>query len=494
MTPTCAEDIGRFVAGLKLDDVPESVVRKAKEQFLSVMGAIYAGAATIPVDVVRRTVVGYGSRPEATTFPWGDRLSALDAITVNSASSISLDYDDYLLAGHTGGSAVPVPLALGEKLDAPGGDVLLAQIVANEVAGRLGIAAFLSIQNGQSWSFIHLVGAACAASKLLGLSARQVAHAVGTSLYQATFSIWRGFMGPHSKVLTAAIPAKIGVEAAHLAKNGFTGALDVVEAPLGFLKMFADVPIEGVASDALGEAWVTETLSFKVVPGCAYVDAIADCVEELYRRVPDLDVGRVREVRIRSNLTSSLMDDLSRPYATLEAVRAYRSHVALNFYLPYVTAVALLDRELTPRQYSPERYLDPAVHEFAKKVKNLPDPAQNRNALNMFARVRLPELRRLFSGGLSLRDVDLEHLGVYFSGGLEVEMDDGTVHVVNVAIPKGAAGNPRPMSEKFSREAAPYLSEGRRSRALALVKKIEDLTSISELVQELVGDREAPRG
>ncbi|MHA1730681.1 MAG: MmgE/PrpD family protein [Promethearchaeota archaeon] len=487
---THAERIGEFVAGLEFGDIPPRVVRKAKEQVLSVLGAIYAGAGTAPGEIVRKTIVGYGSRPEATIIPTGERVSARDAIAVNSALSIALDYDDYLLAGHTGGSAVPVSLALCEKLGLGGREMLVAQVIANEVEGRLGMAAFLSIQNGQSWSFIHLIGSACAAAKLLRLTAEQTAHAVGIALYQSTMSLWRGFMGPHSKLLTAAIPAKIGLEAAHLAKNGFTGALDIIEAPLGFLKLFADVPIEGLPSDALGKAWVTETLSYKVVPGCAYVDAIADCVEKLYERQPDLKVDDIKEVRVRTNVTSSFMDDLSRPHATLDAVRRYNSHVALNFYLPYVTAVALIDQELTPRQYSPERYLDERVHEFARRVRNIPDNTQNRNALFMLGRVELPPVTELFSGGFSLEGVDLAGFGIYFSGSLEVEMRDGTVHVVHTAIPRGAAGNPYPMSEKFKAESSAYISPASQARALELVGKLETLERVDELVESLTsGDR-----
>lgn len=483
--PTHAEKIGQFVADLSFEDLPPRVVEKAKEQFLSVLGAIYAGATTKPGQILTRTILEYGSRPEATILPGGERASVFDAITVNSGLSIALDYDDYLLAGHTGGSAIPVSLAMCEKYGKTGQDLLLAQVIANEVEGRLGIAAFLSIQNGQSWSFIHLIGAACASAKILGLSPLQTAHAIGIALYQASYSLWRGFMGPHSKLLTAAIPAKIGVEAAYLAKNGFTGALDIIEAPLGFLQLFADLPLEGVPSSALGTAWVTDTLSYKVVPGCAYVDAIADCVEKLYARVPDLSVDQIKAIRIYSNVTSSLMDDLSRPYTSPEMLRRYDSYIALNFYLPYVTAVALMDRELTPRQYAPDRYLDPAVHALAGKVENLPDSSQNKNALHMLGKVDLPGIPDIFEGVFSLARVDLENFGIYFGGSLEVELADGSVHRTHTSIPRGAAGNSYPMREKFLREARPFLPPARQERALKLVGRLEALSDLAPLLDLL---------
>ena len=118
---------------------------------------------------------------------------------------------------------------------------LLAQIAGNEVAGRLGAALFLGPHNGQFWSSIHCGGAAAAAGVALGFDAERLAHAIAISLYQPPYGLWPGFMGPATKLLTAAEPAAQGARAALLAAEGVRGPLDVIENPRGLLTHLAFV-------------------------------------------------------------------------------------------------------------------------------------------------------------------------------------------------------------------------------------------------------------
>ena len=69
----------------------------------------------------------------------------------------------------------------------------------------------------------------------LGLDAERTAHALAIALYQPPYGLWPGFMGPQTKLLTAAEPAAAGARAALLAAEGVTGALDVIEHPRGLL-------------------------------------------------------------------------------------------------------------------------------------------------------------------------------------------------------------------------------------------------------------------
>src|SRR3954453_19157737 len=140
--------------------------------------------------------------------------------------------------GHTGHSAVWA----SQAEDATGDDALRAQIAANEVSGRLGAALFLGPHNGQFWSTIHCPGAALAAGMLRGLDAEGLAHAMAISLYQPPYGLWPGFMGPDTKLLTAAEPTAQGLPSADLAPGGFTGPSDVLESPRGLLAHLAFAP------------------------------------------------------------------------------------------------------------------------------------------------------------------------------------------------------------------------------------------------------------
>jgi 2-methylcitrate dehydratase MmgE/PrpD-like protein len=126
-----------------------------------------------------------------------------------------------------------------------------------------------------SGSSIHCAGAAVAAARLRRLDAERTAHAIAIALYRPPFGLWPGFMGPDTKLLTAAEPVAQGIRAAMLAASGFTGPLDVIESRRGFLTHFSYAPRPSML-DRLAEVWLTDTLAYKQHPGCAYLQAAVE--------------------------------------------------------------------------------------------------------------------------------------------------------------------------------------------------------------------------
>lgn len=270
MTPV--GEMAAWVAGLKLADAPADVVARARLQAANTHAAARAGRTAEAVQDLKRAVRKLESPGPSRVAGERYRLAAPAAAYVNAAASIAHDWDDYLLMGHTGHSAVWASRAVAELAGASEDEVTAAQIAANEIAGRIGAALVLGPHNGQFWSSIHCAGAAAAASKVLGLDDCKTAQALAISLYQPPFGLWPGFMGPDSKLLTAADPLTQGIRAAFLAAEGFTGPLDVIEHRRGLLASFAYHGLPS-ALTGLGETWLTETLAFKPYPGCAYLQA-----------------------------------------------------------------------------------------------------------------------------------------------------------------------------------------------------------------------------
>ena len=120
----------------------------------------------------------------------------------SAAASIAHDWDDYLFMGHTGHSAVPAAAAFAADHER----VLLAQVAANEAAGRLGAALFLGPHNGQFWASIHCCRPR---SRYPSGSASTPAHGPcpGDRPLSAPVRDVAGIHGPESKLLTAAEPA-----------------------------------------------------------------------------------------------------------------------------------------------------------------------------------------------------------------------------------------------------------------------------------------------
>jgi len=346
--PTLVEKLARWSHQLSYEDIPERVRRKARLQIFSVLAAIHGSYRHEIGKTVVEGVESWAGDGPCTIVPTGKKADLLSAVYANTCLSAALDYDDYLMFGHTGHSAVCVPLAVAEKSRRSLKTALTAQVIANEIEGRLGGAVLVGPHNGQGWSHIHLAGSAAAAAKVLGLSEEKTAHAIAISLYQPTYVLWPGFMGPDSKATTAASPAVIGVQAALLASKGATGPLEIIEHPQGYLARMSYMPTPFFIS-GLGRSWVTDTLAYKIYPGCAYIDTTVDALLAIlsdYRdeKGKDLDPAVVEEVEVRATLLTVEMDQLSKTGGNFDP----ESPVSVNFSIPANVALVLLHGGLSP--------------------------------------------------------------------------------------------------------------------------------------------------
>ncbi|MFL5843920.1 MAG: MmgE/PrpD family protein, partial [Solirubrobacteraceae bacterium] len=220
---TRIEEFAEWVAGLEADSIPERVRERARLQAMNTVAAGIAGSTSPAVGRLREATSYWAAPGETGVIGSDEEWEPAAAAYANAAASIAHDWDDYLYMGHTGHSAVWAARAIADVTGASGDDVLAAQIAANEIEGRLGAALFLGPHNGQFWSSIHCAGAAAAAARLRRLDPEQTAQAIAIALYQPPFGLWPGFMGPDTKLLTAAEPVAQGIRAAILAASGFTG-------------------------------------------------------------------------------------------------------------------------------------------------------------------------------------------------------------------------------------------------------------------------------
>jgi hypothetical protein len=337
---TICEEIGAWTAALEGGDLPTSVRERAGLQAECIAAARAAGEAA--------------AAPFAAVAPDGP----VGEVYRSAAASIAHDWDDYLFMGHTGHSAVPAAAAFAAEPER----ALLAQIAANEVAGRLGAALFLGPHNGQFWASIHCASAAVAAAVGLGLDASRTAHALAIALYQPPYGMWPGFMGPQSKLLTAAEPAAVGARAALLAAAGVTGALDVIEHPRGVLAGLSFAPRPAMFG-ALGRVWLTDTLAFKRLPGCAYLQSVAEAA-----LAAGVEAAEVADVEIEAGWLTCEMEELGRGPDV--------SPIRVNFSATLTVAIALLAGRFTPAELQPGWLAEheDEIRALAARVKLRHDP------------------------------------------------------------------------------------------------------------------------
>jgi hypothetical protein len=361
---TICEEIGGWAAGLRPADLPESVRERAHLQAMCVAAGRTAGEEA--------------AAPFAAVAPDGP----VGEIYRSAAASIAHDWDDYLFMGHTGHSAVPAASAFASDPERE----LLAQVAANEVAGRLGAALFLGPHNGQFWASIHCASAAVAASVGLGLDPTRTAHALAIALYQPPYGMWPGFMGPQSKLLTAAEPAAVGARAALLAADGVSGALDVIEHPRGVLSSLSFAPRPAMFG-ALGRVWLTDTLAFKRLPGCAYLQSVGEAAI-----ASGVEADEIASVEIEAGWLTCEMEELGRG-TDLTPIR-------VNFSATLSVAIATLAGRLTPAELEPAWLAEheSEIHALAARVSLTHEPA-------LTAKTLLGTLEAGASPDLGLRDL-----------------------------------------------------------------------------------------
>jgi len=296
-----------------LASAPPDVIALSKWQIANILAAILAGSRAASGQKVRRALRGTQGPGPCTLIPHGERVALLDALYVHAVYANTLELDDFHYRGHLGPAVVVVPLTLAEALGRDGAAVLRAQIVANEVAGRLGWAITAEIRHGHQRSYLLRLAAATAAASLLGLETEQFTHALCIAMTQPELALHPGEFSPETKVLSAASSVVEGTRAALLAAEGVTAARDILEHPAGFYRQFTmhrHVPTPFVQ---FGDAWCTHALCFKRYSSCALAAGAIDAVRELQAHTP-IDASAVSRIEIASSLPSLILEQLAYPH------------------------------------------------------------------------------------------------------------------------------------------------------------------------------------
>lgn len=176
-----ASELGEWIAGLRLADVPPGLLLKAKDHLLDTIGAAVSGDGREPVRVAARVFRAPGTvRLLVDDVP----RDLVDAARVNAVAAHAAEIDDTEGCDHTGAVVVPTLLALLER-DAgrrTGHELLVSMIAGYEVGRRMQSAlGGYDAHNRSGWHSTATCGvfaAAAAAARALGLSAAQCTSAL----------------------------------------------------------------------------------------------------------------------------------------------------------------------------------------------------------------------------------------------------------------------------------------------------------------------------
>jgi len=237
---------------------------------------------------------------------------------------------------------VPALLAVAELAGADGGAFVDALALGYEVAHRL-TTMYHDTRLGPYAAGYHkpsvysVFGAAAGAARLLGLTATETTHALGIAASQS--GGLRANFGTMTKPLHAGLANRTGVEAALLARSGFTASAEALEQRFGWHDVICagEGDLDAVL-DGLGDGYaIDEGLVFKLYPCCGANHYAIDGTIALARDagLHEVDVARVEVWIEQRNLNEVLVYPW--PRTPLEG----------KFSLAYNVAAALADGEVT---------------------------------------------------------------------------------------------------------------------------------------------------
>jgi 2-methylcitrate dehydratase PrpD len=447
---SASRHLSRFVIGLKLKDLPLSVVDKGLMLVLDTLGCAVAATQYDFARAVRATAEHLAGPPESTLIGSRSRTAAATAVLANATLAHGLDFDDTREGAivHTGSICVTTGLAVGEAAGASGQATLEAIVAGVEVMCRVGLAVpgKFHARHYHPTALTGTFGAAAAAGKLYALTEEELVRAFGICGSQASGIIEYLADGSWTKRLHAGWAAHAGVVAVLLARAGFTGPETVLEGEHGFYRAFAG-EVDRQRIDELlasaGTAWELEQLTFKPYPCGSIAQPYMDCALRI-REVHGVRPDDIVEIRCRT-----AAGPVPRLWEPLASKHEPQNGYAAKFSLPYLVAVVLIRGRASLAEFEDHVARDPEILALASRVGYELDPT-----------------------------IDYPR---QFVGHVRIRLKDGRILEEWQDHPRGGPDSPMSRSEiesKFRGNASLCMPD---DRALGMIRRVEALVSEPDL-------------
>ncbi len=287
MTTSPSAVLAAFASQLRYEDIPAPVLRRAEDLLLDTLASILAGAGARPVQIMASYAQAMGPADgPAEILVNRRRSSPLFAAMVNAAAAHVVEQDDVHNGSvfHPAAVIFPPALAVAQALGLSGRDVLTAAVAGYEVGIRVG--EFLGRSHYKIFHTTATVGTLAAAvtvGRLLGLDPERMLNALGSAGTQSA-GLWEFLRdAADSKQLHTAHAVAAGITAAYLARDGFTGARQILEGPQGLAAGMSRDADPSRLTDRLGERWALAETSFKYHASCRHTHPAADALQALMR-------------------------------------------------------------------------------------------------------------------------------------------------------------------------------------------------------------------
>lgn len=362
-----AETLGRFVAGVRLENIPTARIDAAHRAILDVVGVTFAGTATPFATSVRETAEQDFKAGPSSVLGSPLRLAPTGAALTNAVAAHALDFDANFSTGMVFAPAILFSsiYAAAEAEGASGADVVTAFAVGTEICRVLGAslseAPYRKDRDGlfyRGWfnsAVLGPIGAAAAVASLLKLDPDGIAQAIAIATVQV--GGLRNAVGTDMKPYLCGRAAETGLRAGMLARRGAKGPIEAFEGARGLIQVAGGGRWTEQAFAELGQ-WGDPGTSFKLYPACSSIQAATEAFEHL---IESEQIERSDIARVHCDVTKHIGSNLAfpRPVSVTEA----------QFSMPFAIGCVLAHGRFTADLLNDEMLKQPAVRAAMEKVE-----------------------------------------------------------------------------------------------------------------------------
>ena len=361
-----ANQLASYVLSVKPESLPSDVIHEVKRRILDswacAIGAYDSKAAKILLKACSKIKGKY----KAPLFGKGKEVFYEEAAFVNGALVRYLDFNDTYLSlepAHPSDNIAPL-IACAQAYEKSPMDLILAIAIAYEVQCRLCDGASLRAKGIDHVTY-GAFSIACGAAILMGLNEKELENALGIAgvCNIATRQTRVGEMSMW-KACAFANAARQGLFAARLAKEGMTGPAPIFEGSRGFETLVSG-PIN-LSLPSIGESpkMILDTY-IKPYPVEYHAQTAVDDAIQLYKEGIKLD--EIEKIIIYTHGASYQIIG-SEPEKWRPTSKETADHS-----LPYCTAIALRDGNVTDESFHKKNFSDSDMRRFLKKISVIED-------------------------------------------------------------------------------------------------------------------------
>jgi len=359
---TQAEQLASFIVRASYEDLSEAARHQLKVRVLDSLGCAIGAQDGAPIRLIKKQIEDFNGTGHCTLIG-GGRTAPDRAAFYNSALVRYLDFNDaYLSKGETchPSDNLGAVLAGIEYTNGTGRELMTALAVAYQIQCRLSDVAPVRAK-GFDHTTQGSYAVAAGVSKALGLDRNRTANAISISgtAFNA-LRVARTGMLSHWKGLAFPNTAFSCTHATFLAMRGVTGPLEVFEGNKGFMEAIAghfeinwlEEDLERVTRTILKQS-NAEVHSQSALEGILEIThEVAFAPEEVVKI--EIDIFDVAYHIIGGGEEGDKT--------------AVQKKEEADHSLPYMVAVAILDRQVMPEQYRTDRILRQDVQSLLRKV------------------------------------------------------------------------------------------------------------------------------